>query len=954
MVLRVRIRDLGPLIVESHAGSTPLSAKPAMVVGMILASDGHLVPVDVVLEAIWPDQPYEKSIKSLDTIIWRLRGLLDADKANADRSSLRRNDGALRLEADPERIDSDLFAGHSRHVALLMRDGDSEHALAYANIALELRRGDFLQGLPDNDAIWHRREQLREMTAGLLEARWGALLKTGRAQLVMQEIGSAIAENPLREMNWELRMSAALSLGRPTEVLDDFRKVRKLFNDELGIDPSPRLIKLHNEALAGAESAYGVARATRRPDRLPRTDAYFVGRSEIIDDVAGAISASRIVTLVGAGGIGKTRLAIRAAEGTTPGGGLLVRFMDLTAISSATDAAAVPEAIAGLMGLPPSSEAPLGQIVEAVDRQATLLILDNCEHAAFAIASFVEDLLDLSQYVHVLATSRRPMGVPGETVIDVPPLSDAEARALLIHRVRGAGAPASVIDDSTAIDDIIGAVGNLPLGIELVASRSRAFTLADLAESLSSRPDQIVAREDAANPRHRSLGAAIRWGYELLSPTARKLFRALGIFGGTFSSEDAAALLPMESVLTTDRVISELVDHSLVTSARAESGSDQRSRFRMLQPIRQFALEELQTEGEARETRQLLARWLSRQLLARPRFASADTNDWNDMVERSWATLRNVLDEVLADDDVGGDIALGIAQFGTMRNRSSEALAALETAARLPGGDRTILLREGALVALRTYRQREAEAVTSEAAPDMARRAIEFASTTSPDPALNDLLIGLSAACRYAGSYQHMYSIVQLALPHLRASDDRIALVTAERILDVANATAADPIIARAAIESLLTKQDECLAVGSSLGFFYCVRGAIMADTRGLNGHSLSLVTLQRLVDYVNALVEWGSHDLIDAVEILATILAGLGDFEGAAEALGAANTERIESASPYAASTTWHDENISRVIAGLDKENFAAHYNIGRAEGARILDRVTSLGLLPTRSGIV
>jgi predicted ATPase len=948
------VRDLGPLVVETAAGSVQMSGKPALVVGLVLASDGRSASVDTVLDTVWEGQPREKSAKSLDTLIWRMRAWLDADTPKSDQSVLRKHDGLLSLQLDAEQIDSEVFADHARRVIQLLFDGDAEHAIMFADKAMRLRRGEFLKGLPENATIWQRREQLEEIGSGLVESRWSALLKTGQAQLVMQEIGTAIAESPLRERNWELRMAAGLALGRPMEVLEDFRRVRQLLREELGIEPGPRLAALQREALAGAANATGVSRATSRPDRLPRADAFFVGRSEVLDELEEARRTSRLVTLVGAGGIGKTRLAIRSAEASDPARLRLVRFIDLTTIAPATDAELFPQAVAGIMGLRPSMDSAIDQIVEIVDRQPTLVILDNCEHVSAAIAHFVTELTDLTRSVDVLATSRRPIGVGGEVVVEVPPLTDSEARALLIHRARSAGAPASLADDADAINEIIEAVGNLPLGIELVASRSRTFALNDLADSLANRPDQIVARDDAANPRHRSLGSAISWGYELLSAPAQSLFRSLGVFRGLFSTEDAGAISPGNTGSGIRELVSELVDHSLVAATRSESGN-QLSWFRMLPPIRQFALQELETAGETKAVRRLLADWLATQLLARPRFASAETNGWNDTVERSWPTMRNVLGEVLADDTIGGDIAAGVAQFGAMRNRTAEAVATLETAAVLPGSPRTRLLRRGALISLQTYRQREAEAVTSEAAPAIAREILDFAAGGPSDGALNDLLIGLAAACRYAGSYRHMLSIVSQAIPHLSACDDKIACITAARILDIANATDADPSIASAAVTNLLTTQKECADAGSYLGLFYCARGAVMADTRGLNGGSLSLATLQRLLDYVHALVAWGSHDLIDAVEILATILTRLGDYVGAAEALGAANAERIEAASPHAASTSWHDENISLVVAQLSREEFAKHYDIGRKDGARILDRVTSVGLLAAPSpGVV
>jgi predicted ATPase/class 3 adenylate cyclase len=349
--------------------------------------------------------------------------------------------------------------------------------------------------------------------------------------------------------------------------------------------------------------------------RLPAQLTTFIGRHEELESVDALLRGSRLVTLTGVGGTGKTRLSIEAASLAQQ------RFRDgvwMVELAPVADPALVINEVAQLWGLRPGDGVPLLQVMKAyLASRGLLLVMDNCEHVLEAAATFISEILTSSPGVAVLATSRESLGVPGEAVFRVPSLglpsdeesaADSDAVQLFLDRA-GRVRPGfdSSVADMEAILRICRRLDGIPLGIELAAARLRTLSERELADRLENSFRILTGGSKTAVPRQRTLQTAIDWSYDLLDPEEAALFRRLAVFAGGF---DLAAA---ESVGGTGRVepdevldlLDHLVDKSLVVAAHDEPGS----RFRLLEPIRQYGQERLGDEGEAEEAHLAHARY---------------------------------------------------------------------------------------------------------------------------------------------------------------------------------------------------------------------------------------------------------------------------------------------------------------------------------------------------------
>lgn len=321
-----------------------------------------------------------------------------------------------------------------------------------------------------------------------------------------------------------------------------------------------------------------------------------MGRRAELNSIALLLESERLVTLTGVGGVGKTRLAIRASNGYAREHESSVWFVPLETLA---EPALLPLMIASSLGLTDqSARAPLEVIVDSLTEHDALIVLDNCEHLVAAAANLVDELLDALPRLRILATSRRPLDLAGEHIFAVPPLSLAadigqtsDALRLLDARARAAGATAlrSPEDESAAIE-LCRSLDGLPLAIELAATRLRTLSLGDLVDRLSSRFILLQDGPRNAALRQRTLRAVVDWSYELCDQTQRDLWAALSVFSGSFDLEAAIAIadLPEGGVVNT---LDQLVAQSVV-EADHETG-----RFRMLETIRGYGRERAE-EGE--------------------------------------------------------------------------------------------------------------------------------------------------------------------------------------------------------------------------------------------------------------------------------------------------------------------------------------------------------------------
>ena len=332
-----------------------------------------------------------------------------------------------------------------------------------------------------------------------------------------------------------------------------------------------------------------------------------VGRDAELRDLMELLAAHRFVTLVGPGGVGKTRLALEAARAESEGlrfGGYLVE------LAPVGDPAGVRAAIASTLDLPDPS-----RLAELIGDQEMLVVLDNCEHVITAAAEVAEDLLRSCPALRILATSREGLRVGGETIWPVPPLAPDDAVRLFVTRAQAAGASLDLSADHHAlIADICARLDGLPLAIELAAARTRAFPIAQISSRLNDRFRLLTGGSRTALPRQQTLRAVVDWSYELLFDDEQRVFERLSVFPGGCDLATAEAVCADATIAAEDLAdhLHALVDKSLVVAVP----KGDKLRFTQLQTLAHYGKEKLTERGDAVPTRDAMAKHLRRALCA--------------------------------------------------------------------------------------------------------------------------------------------------------------------------------------------------------------------------------------------------------------------------------------------------------------------------------------------------
>jgi DNA-binding SARP family transcriptional activator len=506
-----RFRDLGPLQVV-HAGSVqPVRGERLeAALGLLLIHAGAPVGAEALGEAMWGEEGVERSARTVDSHVWRLRRLLEPDRvAGAPPTVLVREPGGYRLVADANRIDSARFAMLATEAAEQLAAGGADRALRCAEEAAALWRGRPYGTAADTPWARAAVARLLEIRGRLRETHVGALLGTGAVDRALVDLESALDEEPLREQLWAYRIAAYRDSGRRSEALATYAKARRVLIDELGIEPGPQLRALHAALLrddtpedtpsAPTPRVPEQRRSSRRTPTASR--GRLVGRDRALAELLDVLGAGSLVTLTGAAGCGKTRLALEAADRVAsrfPDG---VCFVDLT--SAAPER--VPDAVSSAVELPiAGSDDPADALRRFVASRRMLVVLDNCEHVLDAAAELVDavfvgatDRPTGGSGSAVLTTSREPLEVDGEHVQRLAPLPVDAAVELFLERL---DEPAS---DETVVAEIAAAVDGLPLALELAAGRARVYSLAEIAAQVRADASTLsrIGRGSLPGPR---------------------------------------------------------------------------------------------------------------------------------------------------------------------------------------------------------------------------------------------------------------------------------------------------------------------------------------------------------------------------------------------------------------------------------------------------------------------
>ncbi|WP_328472023.1 hypothetical protein OHA21_08780 [Actinoplanes sp. NBC_00393] len=484
-----------------------------------------------------------------------------------------------RLNVDPRQVDALEVLRLADETAALRSSDDTVAAAATAAAALARFTGlrhvsaeGLLPSGGDGDWLIAYRSRLHDCWLRLTGIHLAARLDLGGE--VTGELEVLTASHPLHEAFWVLLVTALYRAGRQADALSAYHRVWERLDHELGVEPGPALQELHQRILRHDP---GLA-APRHRGNLPAPGPPLVGRDSDLADLGRLLAAHRLVTVVGPAGVGKTRLALTAAaRRRDPGGAWLVRLD-----STPADAPLWP-AVGEAFGLTDADEAA---VLDRLRGAGPLLLLDNCEHLVEAAADLAERL----PHVRILATSRAPLGVDGEAVHPLEPLSAADSAALFRERA-SRQRPSFEASDAT-VTAICRDLDGLPLAIELAAARARVLPIGEIARRLDDRFTLLADPNSRRPARLRTLRAAIAWSYDLLSPTDRAGLWALSCFSGSAPLDAVEEVLQALDVppATAPDVIGRLVDHSMVA---VDTGPGDMVRYRLLDSVRDFSREEL-------------------------------------------------------------------------------------------------------------------------------------------------------------------------------------------------------------------------------------------------------------------------------------------------------------------------------------------------------------------------
>ena len=569
---------LGPVqVTDGERGEIALTGPlQRRLLASLLLHRRRVVSIDRLADMVWPDRDAPAGTAALQSLLFRLRQRVPGLTVE------HRPPGYL-LHVDESDLDVDRFE-RLLWDATAAKTHDVPAAIAAIESALSLWRGEPFGDLVDTDDGRVEIERLHDLYLRAMEERFDLLVRSDRADEVLADLQAFVAREPLRELPRRVLIDALAATGRRADALRVFDDYRKDLARELGVAPSAELRARHDALLHEPDDAVASDAPTHRL-AVPRPTSSFVGREDLVAALADRLDRARLVTLIGPGGVGKTRLAMETMHRIAPEFAGDVAFCDLTAAGPVP----VVRVVIGALGVEErAGQDDLSRVADVLRHRRCLLVLDNCEHVIDETAELAERLIRHTERLVVIASSRERLAVDGEQLLVVPPLALATdddtspALQLLLDRANAVRDFSPDADDTALANELCHRLDGLPLAIELAAARLQTLSLREVLDGLDHSLAVLRGGRRTVS-RHRSVEAALEWSYALMSAEERRTLEAAALFASRFESADVASVLGVSVADGRDR---------LSTLAERSMAHRDGSKFYLLDIVRRFAIDE--------------------------------------------------------------------------------------------------------------------------------------------------------------------------------------------------------------------------------------------------------------------------------------------------------------------------------------------------------------------------
>jgi predicted ATPase/DNA-binding SARP family transcriptional activator len=906
-----RFQLLGPLAALVDGEPLPLSGKkPRALLAALLLEADRVVSRDRLIDALWGEDPPETARNTLQVYVSQLRKVLPDDMLETTSSG-------YRLAVEPAAVDAFAFAQLSEQGRTALTLGDAAGAAEALREALALWHGPALA-----DLVWEPFAQaevvrLEELRLSALEDRIDAELALGRHGQLIGELEGLVAEHPLRERLRGQLMLALYRSGRQADALAVYARARRTLVDELGIEPGESLRRLERAILAQDASlnAPQATAATRR--RLPTPATPLLGRERELEAVAELVRAgnTRLITLTGIGGIGKTRLALELARRLAP------EFHQGSAVAmlaTLRDPALVSRAILEAIELPEVGHDPETQLAAALAEAELLLVLDNFEQVLPAAKS-VAQLLDSAPKLKVVVTSRAPLRIAAEREFPVPPLVDDEAAELFVSRAQAAKPNFELSEqNAAAVAEICARLEGLPLAIELAAARTKLLPPSTLLSRLTNRLELLTGGRRDAPQHQQTLRATFDWSYDLLDESAQELFARLSVFAGgwTLAAAEAVCAATLEDLGT-------LVDESLVRQRETAAGEP---RFSMLEIVREYALDRVTSSTERAELRRRhLDHFVELAEQAEPELAKGDQIAWFARLDDEHSNIREAL--AFAFETADGSSALrlvvGIRRFWQIHGYLAEGREALQAALALTP-DAPSELRANALNMSGILAGEQGE---FEAAHASFNAALADAHAVGSTRVISSALVNLGNLAFFSGDLETARDLYKESIEHFESLGDLRGQALAKENVGLMALTADD-------VPEAVTWLKAALGLARSGGDDREIGAAarsLAAAMVELGNTSEATELLEESLHIARELSE--QHGIAVCLETFAGLAAAEGEPERAATLFGASDAARSAiGAQRQPDHQILYDRWLARTLAELETKRYSTHYENGRA----------------------